>query len=97
MGKEGTYINIEKRFFRLTLVISVLVGIILPVLLTGRPVDWDWFFLIMAIGLSFVWFLYAVILLIIVFHVRLGPKIKASHRNGVTVIRYELLNPGKKK
>jgi hypothetical protein len=34
MGKEGTYINIEKRFFRFTLVISVLVGIILPVLLT---------------------------------------------------------------
>ena len=46
---------------------------------------------------SMVWVLYAIVLLVTVFLIRPGLKIKASRNNGVTVVRYELLNPGKKR
>ena len=74
-----------------TLLVSILFGIILPLFLGVRDP--------MLIGtiFSMVWVLYAIILLIIVFLFRPGLKIKASCKNGVTVVRYELLNPGKKR
>jgi len=42
----------------LTSVISILVGIILPVPITSRPIDWKCLFYIMAMGFTLVWVLY---------------------------------------
>jgi hypothetical protein len=39
-----------------------LVGIILPLARTPRPVDWKQFFYIMAMGFTLVWFVYSIIL-----------------------------------
>jgi hypothetical protein len=48
----------QRNFFRLTLVISVLVAIILPLAMAGKPIDWDRFFLIMALSFSLTWAIY---------------------------------------
>ena len=79
------------RYFALTLITSILVGITLPLALGVKDLT------LIAICFSSLWFIYAVILLILTFLVKLGLKIKASRQNGVTVVRYELLNVGKKK
>jgi hypothetical protein len=79
-----------KKYFILTLVISILAGIILPLVLGVKDLT------LIAICFSLVWFIYAVILLILTFLVKPGLKIRASRQNGVTVVRYELLNAGKK-
>ena len=56
-----------KRHFRITLVASILAGMILPLLMTGKPIDWDWFFYLMALGFTLVWAIYSLILLGYVF------------------------------
>jgi len=81
----------QKRFLSLTLIISVLLGIILPLFLGVKDP------MLIATAFSMVWVLYAIILLVTVFLIKPGLKIKASRENGVTVVRYELLNPGKKR
>jgi len=81
----------QKRFLSLTLIISILLGIILPLFLGVKDP------MLIATTFSMVWVLYAIVLLIIVFLFRPGLKIKASRKNGVTVVRYELTNPGKKR
>jgi uncharacterized membrane protein len=78
-------------YFSPTLVLSILLGIILPLTLGVKDP------MLTATTFSMVWVLYAIILLIIVFLIRPGLKIKANRKNGVTVVRYELRNPGKKK
>jgi uncharacterized membrane protein len=78
-------------YFSPTLVLSILLGIILPLTLGVKDP------MLTATTFSMVWVLYAIILLIIVFLIRPGLKIKANRKNGVTVVRYELLNPGKKR
>ena len=80
-----------KKYLVLTLVISILLGIILPLVLRRRDLT------LIVICLSSVWFIFAVILLILTFLVKLGLKTKAGGNNGVMVVRYELLNAGKKK
>ena len=80
-----------KKYLLLTLVISILVGIILPLALGVKDLT------LIAICFSSVWFIYAVLLLITTFLIKPGLKIKASRQNGVTVVRYELQNAGKKK
>ena len=80
-----------KKYLALTLVISILVGIILPLALGVKDPT------LIAITFSLVWFLYAGLLLITTFLIKPGLKIKASRQNGVTVVRYELLNAEKKK
>jgi membrane protein implicated in regulation of membrane protease activity len=77
--------------FRLTLAISLLFGIILPFALGAKDP------ILIATSFSMVWVLYAIILLVTAFLIRPGLKIKATSKNGVTVVRYELLNPGKKR
>ena len=57
----------QRIFFIPTLVVSVLVGIILPLAITSRPVDWKRFFYIMAMGFTLVWVVYSIILLGYVF------------------------------
>ena len=84
MKKQTTYLI-------LTLVISILFGIILPLALGVEDLT------LIAITFSLVWFFYAVLLLTTTFLIKPGLKIKASRQNAVTVVRYELLNTGKKK
>jgi uncharacterized RDD family membrane protein YckC len=67
-----------------TLVVSILVGIILPLALGVKNLT------LIAITFSLVWFFYAVLLLITTFLIKPGLKIRASRQNGVTVVRYEL-------
>jgi uncharacterized membrane protein len=83
--------NKQHFYFIPTLVISILFGILLPLVLGVKDP------MLIATTFSMVWVLYAIILLVIVFLVKPGLKIKASRKNGVTVVRYELLNSGKKK
>ena len=78
-----------KKYLILTLVISILVGIILPLVLGIRDP------MLIATTFSMVWVIYAIMLLVTVFLIRPGLKIKASRKNGITVVRYELLNPKK--
>jgi hypothetical protein len=73
-----------KKYLVLTLVISISVGIILPLALAVRDPT------LMAIAFSLVWFLYAVLLLITTFLIKPNLRIKASRQNGVTAVRYEL-------
>jgi len=56
-----------KRYFRLTLIISILVAIMLPLFMSRKPIDWDWFFLVMALSFSLVWAVYSMIFLGYVF------------------------------
>ena len=78
-------------YFRLTLIISILFGILLPLVLGVKDS------MLIATAFSMVWVIYAIILLVTVFLIKPGLKIKADRKNGVTVVRYELLNPGKKR
>jgi hypothetical protein len=52
----------QRTYFILTLVISILVGIIFPLAMTTRPIDWKWFFYIMAMGFTLVWAVYSILL-----------------------------------
>jgi uncharacterized membrane protein len=81
----------QNLYFGLTLIISILLGIILPLLLGVKNP------MLIATIFSMVWVLYAIILFVTVFLIKPGLKIKASRKNGVTVVRYELLNSGKKR
>jgi uncharacterized RDD family membrane protein YckC len=79
-----------KKCLILTLVISILVGIISPLVLRIRDLT------LIAICFSSVWFIYAGLLLITPFLIKPGLRINASRKNEVTIARYELLNAGKK-
>jgi hypothetical protein len=57
----------QRNYFRITLLISVLVAMIFPLAMTGKPIDWDRFFLVMALSFSLVWAIYCLILLGYVF------------------------------
>jgi len=80
-----------KKYLTLTLVISILVGIILPLALGAKDLT------LIAISFCSVWFVYAVILLIVTFLVKPGLKIKAYNRNRAKVVTYELNNSTRKK
>jgi hypothetical protein len=53
----------QKYHFRLTLVISVVVGIISPLAMIGKAID----FYLMAMGFTLVWVVYSIIVLAYVF------------------------------
>jgi hypothetical protein len=53
----------QRNYFKITLLISILVAIIFPLAMTGRPIDRDTFFLVMALSFSLTWAIYAIILL----------------------------------
>ena len=57
----------QRYFFRLTLVVSVLVGIIFAIFMSLRPIDLKRFFYTMAMGFTLVWVVYSIILLAYVF------------------------------
>jgi len=81
----------QKIYLILTLLISSLFGIILPLFLGVKDLT------LIAICFSSVWFIYAVLLLITTFLIKPGLRIKATRQNGISVLRYELVNAGKKK
>ena len=84
MKKQGHYVI-------LTLILSILLGIIFPLVLGVRDS------MLIATTFSMAWVLYAIILLVTVFLIRPGLKIKGSRKDGITMLRYELLNPEKKR
>jgi hypothetical protein len=81
----------RKTYLSLTVILSVFFGIILPLALGVKDP------MLIATTFSMVWVIYAIILLVTVFLIKPGLKIKANRKNGVTLVRYELLNPGKKR
>ncbi len=81
----------RNNYFRLTLIISILLGILLPFLLGVRDP------MLIVITFSVGWVAYAIMLLITVFLIKPGLRIGATRNNGITLVRYGLLNPGKKK
>jgi hypothetical protein len=73
-----------KKYLILTLLISILIGVILPLVLGAKDPT------LIAIAFSLVWFFYAVVLFLITFLIKPGLKIKLTHHDGVTVVKYEL-------
>lgn len=71
----------------LALVISILVGIILPLALGVKDPT------LLAIFFSFIWFVYAALILVNTFLGKGWLKIKVIHRKDPTVVRFELPNP----
>ncbi len=63
----------QKTHLRLTLIISILFGIILPLVLGVKDLT------LIAICFSSVWFIYAISLLISTFLIKPGLRIKVSH------------------
>ncbi len=80
----------EKTYVGLTLVISILVGIILPLVMVRRPIDWDWFLYLAAIGFTLVWVIYAIVILINTFFGRERLRIKVIRDKNPTIVRYEV-------
>jgi hypothetical protein len=81
----------QKEYLRLTLLISVLVGIIFPLSILRSPIQWNRFFFIMVLSFTSVWFICALARFITVFLIKPSLKIKGSRRNGVTVVKLELI------
>ena len=79
-----------KKYLIMTLVISILLGIILPLALGVKDPT------LVAISFCSIWFVYAVLLLITTFLMKPGLRIKASRQNGISVVRYELRDAEKK-
>jgi hypothetical protein len=77
----------QKSHIRLTLVISILFGIILPLALGVKDPT------LIAICFSLIWFVYAVLMLVNTFLGKGRLKIKVIHRKDPTVVRFELPNP----
>jgi len=108
----------QKWYFGLTLVVSVLIGIILPLALGIKdPLLFGYIFTPLEImprctaagldlriipvgfnvplefltGFTSVWFIYALVRFIAAFLIKPGLKIDGSRRNGVGVVKLELL------
>jgi len=77
-------------YFKLTLKIPILVGIILALALGVKDPA------LIVITLSSVWFFYAVLMLVTTFLIKLNLETTGGPKNGETMIKYELLNAGKK-
>jgi len=79
----------QKYFFTLTLLTSIVFGIVLPLALGVKG------FTPIAICFTFVWFLYVVGLLLFTFLVKPGLRIKVIQRKNPTIVKYELRDSGK--
>jgi hypothetical protein len=77
----------QRTYLALALVISILVGIILPLALGVKDPT------LLAIFFSFIWFVYAALILVNTFLGKGWLKIKVIHRKDPTVVRFELPNP----
>jgi len=63
----------QKHYFGLTSIVSIFAGIIFPLTLSSKPIDWKWFFYLMAIGFTLVWIIYSLLLFGYVFWIE-GEK-----------------------
>jgi len=57
----------KRNLIILPLVVSVPAGIIFPFAISSKPINWHWFFLVMPIGFSGVWFIYIAIFFVSTF------------------------------
>jgi hypothetical protein len=78
----------QKIYFTLTLIASVLLGIVLPLALGIKDPT------LIATAFSSVWFLYAMIMFIIVFLIKPGLRIRVIQRKNPTIVRYDLTDSG---
>ncbi len=83
--------KMQKTYFRLTLVISLLFGIILPLIVGVKNPT------LLAIFFSSIWFIYAVTGFISTFLVRPGLKIKIFRHKNPIIVRFELSDPKRNK
>jgi uncharacterized RDD family membrane protein YckC len=77
----------QRTYFTFTLVISILVGIILPLAIGIKDPT------LIAITFSSVWFIYTVIMFITVFLIKPGLKINVIRDKNPTMVRFELSDP----
>jgi hypothetical protein len=73
-----------KTYFRFTLIISILFGIVLPLAFGVKDVRLFAFFF------TFIWLIYAIGLFVLTFLVRPGLRIKVVQRKKPTIIKFEL-------
>jgi hypothetical protein len=78
------------KYFWITLVISILFGILLPLSLGVKDTT------LIAISFCSVWFFYMASLVIHTFLVKPGLKIKVIRHKNPTIVRYELKDSGRK-
>jgi hypothetical protein len=88
LGRTRNKMKKQKEYFRLTLVVLVLLGIILPLAMGVKDLY------SIALILTLIWFIYAGLRLVTVFVIKPGLKIKASRRNEVSVVKFELTRKG---
>jgi hypothetical protein len=81
----------QKLYIRLTLVISILFGIILPLALGLKDPT------LIAITFSSVWLLYILLMMVVVFLLRPGLKIKVIRQKNPTIVRYQLSDSTREK
>ncbi len=79
----------SKTHFRLALIISILFGIVLPLVLGVKDVR------LFAVFFTFIWLIYAIGLFVLTFLVRPGLRIKVVQRKNPTIIKYELRDPNR--
>ena len=70
----------QRNYFRITLLISILAGIIFPFAMFSKPIDWKWFFYLIVLGFTLVWAIYSLILLGYVFLVEGRQKRNKSEK-----------------
>jgi ABC-type transport system involved in Fe-S cluster assembly fused permease/ATPase subunit len=81
----------RKTYLRLTFLVSILFGIILPLAVGVKDPT------LIAITFSSVWFLYIVVMMVVVFLLRPGLKIKVIRQKNPTIVRYELSDSTREK
>jgi hypothetical protein len=81
----------HKFYFTLTLIASVLFGIVLPLALGIKDPT------LIATTFSSVWFIYIMIMFIIVFLIKPGLRIRVIQRKNPTIVRYDLTDSGEKR
>lgn len=79
----------QRTYFRLTLLISFLVGIVLPLAIGIKDPT------LLAIFFSLVWFIYAFAMFLKVFLIQPRLKIKVIRNKNPAIVRYELKDPKK--
>jgi hypothetical protein len=80
----------QGHFIGLTLLVSILLGIFLPLALGVRNIT------LIAITFTLVWFIYAMIMFIIVFLIKPGLRIRVIQRKNPTIVRYDIIDSGKR-
>lgn len=81
----------QKIYLTLTLIASVLLGIVLPLTLGIKDPT------LIAIAFSSIWFFYAMVTFITVFLIKPGLRIRVIQRKNPTIVRYDMIDSGERK